>query len=194
MQILPPQPPSNRLSPIPPAGTCGPDGKRFCPATWPTNILGPIPRAPSNATLIITDANPPAASHNFTTCGQYCPAASDCGPGDSTDECFCAIPSRQDGKTLGLDPIAPVSVCLVLALAITGISVGMIPCRDTWMNEVGRTNVLVIPRISRPSVVGKRMGWCGLEESSYIPLLHSDRSARIVCRFDLALMPSQSEI
>lgn len=122
MQILPPQPPSNRLSPTPPAGTCGPDGKQFCPATWPTDLLGPIPRAPPNATLIVADANPPASSRNFTTCGQYCSAPSDCGPGDAEDDCFCAIPSAQDAKTLGLDPVAPVSVCLVLALAITGIS------------------------------------------------------------------------
>lgn len=123
MQILPPQPPSNRLSPTPPAGTCGFDSRQFCPATWPVELLGAIPRAPPNATLIISDTDPqPASPHNFTTCGQYCSAASDCGPGDTEDECFCAIPSPQDARTLGLDPVAPVSVCLVLALAITGLS------------------------------------------------------------------------
>ena len=70
----------------------------------------------------------------------------------------------------------------------------MMPHCDTWMNEAGRTNALVSPRISRPSVVGKGMGWCGLEESSYIPLLYFDRLARISCRFDLAMMPSQSDV
>lgn len=130
VQILPPQPPSNRLSPTPPAGTCGADGLQFCPTPWPTSILGPaIPQAPPNATLIVTDPG----SHNFTKCGQYCSAPQDCGPGDSLDDCFCAIPSPQDARTLGLDVVAPVSVCLVLALAVGGIS-----GRDDGDGVVGR--------------------------------------------------------
>ena len=125
LQILPPQPPSNRLSRYPPAGTCGPDKSQFCPTPWPTEILGPISQmqSPPNATLIVTEAG----STNFTKCGQYCDSPQDCGPSDSIDTCLCAIPSPKDSRTLGLDPISPKTICLALALVISGISGRDIP-------------------------------------------------------------------
>ena len=121
IQVLPPQTPPSRLSPHQPAaGTCGRDGLQFCPTPWPTDILGPISdmQSPPNATLIVKDP----VSTNFTKCGQYCDTAQDCGPSDSVDSCLCALPSPKDSRTLGLDPITPKTICLALALAITGIS------------------------------------------------------------------------
>ncbi|KAL6714894.1 hypothetical protein ACLMJK_007154 [Lecanora helva] len=120
VQILPPQPSSNSLSAKAPAGTCGPDGQQFCPTPWPTDTLGPILQmeSPPNATLIIKESS----STKFTKCGQFCDTPQDCGPSDSTDSCVCALPSPKDARTLGLDPVFPKTVCLALALAITGIS------------------------------------------------------------------------
>jgi len=120
VQVLPPQPPVNRLSPYPPAGTCGPDKMQFCPSTWPTDILGPLSQmqTPPDATLIVKDP----ASTDFTKCGQYCEGPQDCKPSDSKDSCICALPSPKDSRSLGLDPISPKTICLALALAITGIS------------------------------------------------------------------------
>jgi len=121
-QVLPAQPGANRLHGIA-AGTCGPDKLQFCPSTWPTEILGDIKQmlTPPNATEIIAPpASPP--TKDFTTCGRYCSKQKDCGPGDSQRDCFCGLPSPKDAYTLGLDPISPVSVCLVLALTVAGIS------------------------------------------------------------------------
>ena len=39
----------------------------------------------------------------------------DCGSSDFMKSCSCAIPSPADSRTLGLDIIAPVAVCLLLA-------------------------------------------------------------------------------
>lgn len=132
MQILPPQPPSNRLSHYPPAGTCGHDGRQFCPIPWPADIQGPVSQmqTPPNATLIVKDP----ASANFTKCGRYCDTSQDCGPSDSKDTCVCAIPSPKDSRTLGLDPISPKTICLALALAITGISSRAVP---QYLDEEG---------------------------------------------------------
>ncbi|KAI9676494.1 MAG: hypothetical protein M1817_000652 [Caeruleum heppii] len=56
MQVLPPQSGAG-----PSAGTCGPDGKQFCPTPWPLEILGPIPRGPPGSNmsgLLVAPANP----------------------------------------------------------------------------------------------------------------------------------------
>jgi len=129
-QILPAQPVANRLNHNA-AGTCGPDKLQFCPSNWPTEILGDIKQmlTPSNATEIIAPpASPP--TNDFTTCGRYCNSQKDCGPGDSQEDCFCGLPSPKDARTLGLDPISPVSVCLVLALTVAGISGRDVPLID----------------------------------------------------------------
>ena len=132
LQVLPAQPPINRLSNYPPAGTCGRDGKEFCPTPWPTDILGPVTQmqSPPNATLIVKDPT----NQNFTKCGMYCDKAEDCGPSDSKDTCLCALPSYKDAKTLGLDPISSKTVCLALALAITTISGRDVP---QYLDEEG---------------------------------------------------------
>lgn len=137
MVILPAQNVArNRLNPHgPPAGTCGPDKRQFCPMEWP-KAIGPIPRTPIGATLIVK--SPAAAavpSDNFTQCGQYCHGPQDCGSSDADGQCFCAVPSPQDARTLGLDVVAPVPVCLVLA----GLAVESLAGRDErkYLDERG---------------------------------------------------------
>ncbi|KAL8895582.1 MAG: hypothetical protein Q9192_003547 [Flavoplaca navasiana] len=130
MQILPSQRPATRLgAAAPAAGTCGIDRKQFCEISWPADILGPdIPRAPPNSSQVVKPAAAAHPSRNFTECGRYFSRHLDCskpGTGDASDgnDCFCGIPSQEDGKRLGLDILAPVPVCLVLAhLAIEGLS------------------------------------------------------------------------
>lgn len=100
----------------PHAGTCGTNGTQFCPSLWPENSLGPISQmqAPPNSTEIVKPKT--AGSNNLTVCGSYCTGPQDCGSSNALESCSCAMPSPADTRTLGLDPVAPVAVCLVLAL------------------------------------------------------------------------------
>lgn len=105
----------------PAAGSCGHDHKQFCPEPWPVDVLGPVPRAPPDATLVWKA--PGDGGTNLTQCGSRCQGPKDCGSGDGSGEdgCFCALPSPQDSRKLGLDPVAPVAVCLALVhAAISG--------------------------------------------------------------------------
>lgn len=127
---------SNRLNPGgPPAGTCGPDKRQFCPMAWP-KAFGPIPRTPVGATQIYSSpASAAVPSDNFTQCGRYCQGPQDCGSSEVDDQCFCAVPSPQDARKLGIDPVAPVSVCLVLA----GAAISSLAGRDEtkYLDETG---------------------------------------------------------
>ena len=96
------------------SGTCGADGKQFCPQKWPTSLLGPVPRAPPNATDVVRPGPNPGVNNNLTTCGNTCQGPQDCGGGDDEKACACAIPNAKDAKVLGLDPVFPAAVCLVL--------------------------------------------------------------------------------
>ena len=105
VQVLPPQ---NRLGT--PAGTCGADGKQFCPAPWPTEILGPIPQTPPGSTEVLRTPG----SRNMTLCGNRCSGPEECGSDSPETDCFCALPSPNDAHNLGIDPVASPFVCLAL--------------------------------------------------------------------------------
>lgn len=114
----------------PAAGRCGHDHRQFCPEKWPVDVLGPVPRAPPDATLVWKA--PGDGGKNLTQCGSRCKSPRDCGIGDGSGEdgCFCALPSPQDSRRLGLDPVAPMAVCLALVhAAVSGGIMG---------REVGR--------------------------------------------------------
>ena len=105
-QILPPQ-----TGPNPPSGTCGVGGTNFCPLDWNFNAWGPVPTVPVGATDII---KPEVPSTNISVCGNKCHGSSDCGSIDHQYSCSCAIPTQRDIRTLGLDPVAPVAICIAL--------------------------------------------------------------------------------
>ena len=105
LQILPPQGGMGSYS-----GHCGVNGTDFCPSAWDKETLGPVPLVPPNTTDIIK----PAQKGNSTVCGNTCYGQSDCGSTNSQYSCSCAFPSSDDARQLGLDPVAPVAVCLAL--------------------------------------------------------------------------------
>lgn len=122
------------------SGSCGPDGRQFCPQQWPTSLLGPVPSAPPDATELLRSSSsddeaqhPPAKgaakaktqTADLTVCGNKCQGPQDCaspatGNNETDHSCVCAFPNAQDAKWLGLDPVMPVSVCLVLMSAAFG--------------------------------------------------------------------------
>ena len=116
--VLPPQHGNNSAS-----GTCGPANNTFCPSAWPTDLLGPIPLAPPNATQIVRPHVAKGSRKDMTVCGNQCSGPQDCRSpslnNTQTDHaCTCAFPNPQDAHVLGLDPVSPVSVCLVLMRAV----------------------------------------------------------------------------
>ena len=108
------------------SGSCGSNGREFCPQPWPTSLLGAIPSAPPDSTEVVKPGPevPVAkgAKADLTVCGNQCQGPYDCAsPGNDTDHvCTCAFPNTRDAKGLGLDPVMPVSVCLVLMTAAFG--------------------------------------------------------------------------
>jgi hypothetical protein len=106
IQILPDQPSSN-----PPSGTCGPDGRQFCKATWPSDVAGPPPVAPPLIPTLQYNASNSVVGH----CGvsKTCSTSSGCSPDDDT--CKCMIPESKTAQEYGVDPIFPPSLCLMIA-------------------------------------------------------------------------------
>ncbi|KAL9597815.1 MAG: hypothetical protein Q9219_004892 [cf. Caloplaca sp. 3 TL-2023] len=117
LQLLPPL----QVGPDPPpsSGTCGSETE--CAMSWPTDLLGPIPRAPPNATQIVS-ARP--AAHELRQCGSFCARPQDCHREVSDNqaaECHYTVPSPRDARTLGLDLVAPPLLCLALGVAVGGV-------------------------------------------------------------------------
>ena len=138
-QILPAQ-----TGPDAPSGSCGASGKEFCPLEWNYKAWGPTPDAPYGASDIVRPPPPtndnaqknqgqgqgqgqaqtPSVSTpppqqqqqktNMSICGNECHQPSDCGTSDDQYSCSCAVPSYADTRKLGLDPVAPVAVCIAL--------------------------------------------------------------------------------
>ncbi|KAL9612030.1 MAG: hypothetical protein Q9167_003356 [Letrouitia subvulpina] len=100
-----------------PAGTCGPDGKQFCPQSW-DQAWGPLPMGPD---LNQTRPSPSSLRPNdLTQCGNKCEKMSDCQASDDEKKCYCALPSMADVRALGLDPVIPPGpICLAILMAAT---------------------------------------------------------------------------
>lgn len=133
--VLPPQDPSSGAGGGT-AGTCGPDGKQFCPAPWPKE-LGEIPRAPPFSTQILPPVGPPAVGQkkDMTVCGSRCESNRDCSPSLDFYACDCAFPTSEDAQILGLDPVAPPSICLSLNRVRFGL-IGSLSGRDLEGSEM----------------------------------------------------------
>ena len=105
------------------SGTCGADGRQFCPSPWPEVQLGPVPRAPPFSSEIVLPPAPDAGQKkNLTICGNQCSGQSDCSTTAHGYDCDCAVPNTEDAHQLGLDPVAPPSICLSLDLMAFGKS------------------------------------------------------------------------
>ena len=121
-QVLPPQ-----TGPDSSAGTCGPDGKQFCSSQWPSDY-GPIPQRPPYMTNVFK--SPSTSNANLTVCGNKCNGPQDCVPSNGIEDCNCAVPSPDDARTLGFDPVFPVAVCLVLLKQTTNKALNNINVRS----------------------------------------------------------------
>ncbi|KAG7005472.1 hypothetical protein G7Y79_00019g046520 [Physcia stellaris] len=109
------------------SGTCGADARQFCPSQWPEAEFGPIPRAPPFTSDIVL---PPSPKKDLTICGNKCTGQSDCSTTRNGYECDCALPNVEDARVLGLDPVAPPSICLSLALLAFGGKASSLHGRD----------------------------------------------------------------
>ena len=109
IQVLPPQQQGASNSP---SGTCGASGNEFCPKSWDKTAWGPLPLDPPNVTDIVKPFPPKNGS--MGVCGNKCNGPSDCGTTESQYSCSCAFPSPNDARLLGLDPVAPIAICIAL--------------------------------------------------------------------------------
>lgn len=146
-QVLPPQKGAGS-----PSGTCGVNGNEFCSQKWDVSTYGPVPVTPPNVTDIIKPSPP---NMNLTVCGNECTKPSDCSTSSfpATDDvdaavgCSCALPSVDDARTLGFDPVAPVAVCMALFISsiqrqkIAGGTPSSLGGRDVQMQFVNAENV-----------------------------------------------------
>lgn len=115
-QILPPQ-----TGPGSPSGTCGADGRQFCPAQWPAEYVGQPPVAPP----VIPNQNSFMASDlNVDRCGtsQTCHSPAGCGT-DINGPCKCVEPDARTARKYGLDPTFPPAICLMIMSLSVGSSI-----------------------------------------------------------------------
>ncbi|KAI9676056.1 MAG: hypothetical protein M1817_000799 [Caeruleum heppii] len=95
----------------PSSGTCGADGRQFCVKSWPTALLGPVPRKPPavRASAVPKPPAPPAQ------CGTTCTTQKECKSTDPNADCACIAPTFAEARKAGLDQIFPQASCLVIA-------------------------------------------------------------------------------
>ena len=93
-QVLPPQ-----TGPGSPAGTCGADGRQFCPAQWPAEFVDKVPLAPPEIPNL--DFN--ASDSSVDRCGT-----------NINGPCKCVEPDAKTAMKYGLDPIFPSALCLTI--------------------------------------------------------------------------------
>ncbi|KAI9889700.1 MAG: hypothetical protein M1814_004999 [Vezdaea aestivalis] len=107
----------------------------LAPLRWDPAILGAPPGLkppppilePRLIPLSTSGLSPAAKSEPLPRCGQECagPAERSCsGAASAEGACKCVLPSSRQAASLGLDPVAPKALCLVLAgtrLAVEGV-------------------------------------------------------------------------
>lgn len=81
-----------------------PDSSKTCALPWPVEILGPVPKE----LLKLSPPKPPMVGwESERKCGNSCSSNNDCG-----SDCLCRIPSVEEAKILGVDPVVPRALCL----------------------------------------------------------------------------------
>ncbi|KAI9673214.1 MAG: hypothetical protein M1817_003077 [Caeruleum heppii] len=113
------------------AGTCGPDGRQFCPMAWPSDVLGPKPTGPPPAPTHTRPKSsaPPVneAGVQLPTCGAECLTNRDCSAAaaGSSEPCRCVAVGEATAREKGLDPIFPKALCILVSQALaSGIKGG----------------------------------------------------------------------
>ncbi|KAI9673855.1 MAG: hypothetical protein M1817_002061 [Caeruleum heppii] len=108
-----------------PAGTCGTDGRQFCPTPWPTALLGDKsqllapPRRSRRPAPPSTNGSPPTpGSLPVPQCGAQCLSNRDCRGDGSPTGCRCVAVGMADARAQGLDPVFPQAACLLATLAV----------------------------------------------------------------------------
>ena len=115
-QVLPPQ-----TGPGSPSGTCGADGRQFCPAQWPAEFVGEVPLAPPEIPNL--DFNASDSSINRCGVSLTCHSPAGCGT-DINGPCKCVEPDAKTAMKYGLDPIFPSALCLtIMTLSVASSSV-----------------------------------------------------------------------
>ena len=109
-----------------PSEECKPDDTGFCTVPW--NTTNWRPPVPGNADL--GEPKKAAGASSITQCGNKCQGPQDCRASDTATSCFCAVPGPRDAKNLGLDPIFPPAVCLILNAAVAAINSGLTGKRE----------------------------------------------------------------
>ena len=84
--------------------------KQGCDIPWPVEILGPVPKAVMRAAATQPQAPTIQAWETKKLCGNKCSGMEDCG-----EDCLCRMPSTEEARALGVDPIVPAALCLGLA-------------------------------------------------------------------------------
>ena len=88
---------------------CGANAdKQDCDIPWPVEILGLVPKAVTRAAA--TQPQAPTIEASKKVCGNKCSGMKDCG-----EDCLCRMPSMEEARALGVDPVVPAALCLSLA-------------------------------------------------------------------------------
>ncbi|KAI9674223.1 MAG: hypothetical protein M1817_002041 [Caeruleum heppii] len=106
-------------------GSCQTREGQSCNATWPVDVLGPVPRAPPAAYAgSVHDTDLSTAEGTWTppsglpTCGSACQNNKACRGPDPTSKCRCMAVGEPVARANGLDPVFPSALCLVFSQAL----------------------------------------------------------------------------
>ncbi|KAI9673622.1 MAG: hypothetical protein M1817_002259 [Caeruleum heppii] len=130
------------------AGTCGDDGRQFCPMPWPSDVLGPKPTAglPSLASASIPPLSPASTSEpQLPTCGATCHSNGDCRGPDAPLDCRCLALSTADDRQANVDPVFPSALCLVFSEALISLlskNSASLPRRDQMPDRHNEAEVV----------------------------------------------------
>ena len=90
-----------------------------CGIPWPVDVLGPVPKVVMK--IAVSQPQPPPAVEAVSQkklCGNRCSGMGDCG-----EDCLCRMPSMEEVRALGADPVAPTTLCMGL-VSVFGREVG----------------------------------------------------------------------
>ena len=87
-----------------------PDKPGTCTTPWPSDILGPLPKALELEKLVSVNPPPVETWDQGKTCGNVCSDYNDCG-----GDCLCRLPSGLESRAHGWDVVGKVTRCMDVA-------------------------------------------------------------------------------